>query len=131
MGQSQTWWTNNVGRLTGLPLYSPFAVSLTVATNQLTPAAKLQALRDLPPESEPAPRGCRDPALPGLSGCTDPTHGSLGRQADPVRGKYGKLVYRFMHGVGICVFAKYPHPVMVHPFPGLAAHTVLMRKLKK
>ena len=131
VGQSQTWWTQNIGRLMGLNLYSPFVVSLTLASNQATPAAKLQALRDLRLNPNLPPGGAETPhCLAYLDALIRLTEAS-GRQADPVQGKYGKMVYRFMHGMGICIFAKYPNPVMVHPVPGLADLTVLMRKLKK
>jgi hypothetical protein len=115
----------------GIAAYSDFAMALTRATNQPTPAEKLQALQDLQ-RNHGLPLGGAE-----TQGCLDYLHALVrlteasGRQADPVKGKYGKMIYRYVHGVGICIFAKYPNPVMVHPEAPLPSQTVLMRKLRK
>lgn len=110
-----------------------FAINLTMANNQTTPAQKLHGLRQLrlnhglPPTSAD-----KQKCLEYLDNLIRLTEASS-RQADPVKGKYGKLVYRYIHGYGICIFAKYPTPTMVYPVqPGpVAVNPNLLQKFNK
>jgi hypothetical protein len=117
VAKSQKWWSENVGRLTtmkGSPSES-FAINLTIANNQTTPAQKLHDLRQLRlNHGLPSTSVDKQKCLEYLDNLIRLTEASS-RQADPVKGKYGKLIYRYIHGYGICIFAKYPTPTMVYP----------------
>lgn len=131
VGQSQAWWNTNVARISASPTYGQFAVDLTQANNQATPGLKLQHLQALRgnhglPPGQADTRSCLD-YLNALIRLTE----ASSRQSDPIKAKYGKMVYRYLHGRGICVFAKYPNPVMVHPGPNAAVQASLLRKFHK
>lgn len=129
--QSQAWWAANVAALMNGDTHNQFVIDLTMANNQVSPALKLVGLRAL----------LLNPGLPAggnqsveclkylrnLIRLTD----AASRQNDPVRGKYGKLVYRYINGPGICVFAKYPVPTMVHPVPATGPYQANANLLKK
>jgi hypothetical protein len=134
VGNSQMWWQAHVGRLSAKgSKHGDFAIALTIANNNTKPAEKLKALQDLRAKpglpSTPEHKDDNTKCLDYLDALIRLTEASA-RQADPVKGKYGKLVYRYVHGRGICIFAKYPTPVMVHP----ALHAVdpsLLRQFAK
>jgi hypothetical protein len=118
VAESQKWWNTNVGRLMQREQPNPFrdfAINLTKATNHPRPADKLQALRQL--QANPN-LSTQDPDTPlcvrYLNNLVRLTEASA-RQRDPVKGKYGKIVYRYVPTVGICVFSKYPVPALLYP----------------
>lgn len=129
--QSQAWWAANVAALMKGDTHSQFGIDLATANIQPTPALKLAALRTL----------SLNPGLPAHDNNSTECLKYLGhlirltdaasRQNDPVKGKYGKLVYRYINGVGICVFAKYPAPTIVHPVPATGSYLVDAKLLKK
>jgi hypothetical protein len=135
VAKSQKWWGDNVGRLTTMKdsPFESFAIKLTLANNQTTPAQKLHDLRQLRLNHGLLSTSAdKQKCLEYLDNLIRLTEASS-RQADPVKGKYGTLIYRYIHGYGICIFAKYPTPTMVYPVQRgpVAVNPSFLRKFNK
>ena len=113
---TQTWVNTNRARLLAVP-GSPtdnFLMEIQRAQLQANRATGLQQLRQLR-RNHNLPAGLdRGNLLTYLANVIRLVEASS-RQEDPVQGKYGKMVYKYIHGMGNAVFAKYPNPICVYP----------------
>lgn len=114
--QSIAWWDLNLNTLlTAGGGKGAFVIALVTAEQQATAAGKLRELRALR----------RNHGLPSHDFDSREMLNYLcqkirlveasGRQNTDPQGKYGKLVYKYINGMGNVVLAKYPNPVCVHP----------------
>ncbi|WDD98448.1 hypothetical protein [Thalassomonas actiniarum] len=114
--QSIAWWNQNRNLfLNAGGAKANFVIALVTAEQNTTAADKLTALRALRRNHGLPAHDYESRELLNYLRQKIRLVEASGRQNSGPQGKYGKLVYKYIYGMGNVIFAKYPNPVCVHP----------------